>query len=65
MSGFEMPADVSSDIRDIVVVDRHWNVRAVREAFPLTPACEFPERPMHGCECNGCVSCRVEALVAA
>lgn len=54
-----MLAELSADVRRL---ERQGgsSLEALCAAFPLTPRCEFPGRPMHGCECNGCLEWRLD-----
>lgn len=56
----ELSADVRAWEREGVL-----GLGALMDAFPLSPACEFPHRPMHGCECNGCLGHRLDAPALA
>lgn len=52
--------ELASDLRD-------WECAGFDRAhlawlFPLVPFCEFSSVPLHGCECNGCVEWRLEAV---
>lgn len=55
--------DISADLRDWDAVG-FLGAADLCGLFPTTPWCEFAQRPMHGCECNGCLEWRGVERVA-